>query len=49
MEVSGQPHAPTTVPPGKQPVVSTEQKAAWTLQPVLDTGEEKGLLLMWGF
>jgi hypothetical protein len=33
MEVSGQLHAPAALPPGKEPLVRTEQEAEWAPEP----------------
>jgi hypothetical protein len=36
-EVSGQLHAPASLPPGKEPPVHIGKEAGWTSEPVLTT------------
>jgi hypothetical protein len=39
--VSGKIHAPTAIPPGKEPLVRIEQGVVWVLEPVWTSAEEK--------
>jgi hypothetical protein len=41
MEVSGQLHTPAALPPGKEPLVPTEQEAEWAPEMVWTRGEEQ--------
>jgi hypothetical protein len=34
LEMNDQLHLPPTLPPGKNPMISTEQEAGWALEPV---------------
>jgi len=44
MEVSGQLHAPTTLPPGKEPLVLIGKEARWAPEPFCNINSKDFLL-----
>jgi hypothetical protein len=48
MDVSGQLHAPTVQPPGKETPIPTGQEAGWTPEPVWSTWKREKILTSTG-